>query len=241
MSGEVATSNPRQTTLVEFQIRPESNSMQEWLVEWNKRALDARDGEPETIAYAAAVNVEDENGVLIFERYANGEQSLKTHSDRPAHKALMDVMAERNMTKRMVFASSFMDTTNYGWWSRPERSDAATSEGVILVVLGMRFRNDVSRDKFIDISKEHAGYCLTNEPDTLIYSGGFANADSDRADIKYGDLIFVMACTDMAAVDQHSNDPEHLALGLKFQDAEITPQPTFMKSYRTTGLGFLWR
>ncbi|SVA23608.1 uncharacterized protein METZ01_LOCUS76462, partial [marine metagenome] len=56
--------------------------MREWLVEWNKRALDARDGEPETIAYAAAVNVEDENGVLIFERYANGEQSLKTHSDR---------------------------------------------------------------------------------------------------------------------------------------------------------------
>ena len=215
--------------------------MEEWLAEWNKRASDARDGEPETTAYAAAVNVEEENGVLIFERYANGEQSLKTHSDRPAHKALMDAMAARNMTKRMVYASSFTDAPNYGWWSRPERQDAATSEGAILVVLGMRFRNDVSREKFIELSKEHAGYCLTNEPDTLIYSGGFANADSDRADIKDGDLIFVMACTDMAAVDQHSNDPEHLALCLKLENAELTPQPTFMKSYRTTGLGFLWR
>ena len=66
-------SNQPQSTVVEFQIRPESNSMEEWLSEWNKRAIDARDGEPESLAYAAAVNVEDENGVLIFERYAQGE------------------------------------------------------------------------------------------------------------------------------------------------------------------------
>ena len=156
--------------------------MEEWLAEWNKRASDARDGEPETTAYAAAVNVEEENGVLIFERYALGERSLKTHSERPAHKALMDAMAARNMTKRMVYASSFTDAPNYGWWSRPERQDAATSEGAILVVLGMRFRDDVSRDKFIELSKEHAGYCLTNEPDTLIYSGGCLLYTSDAAD-----------------------------------------------------------
>ena len=56
-------SNQSQSTVVEFQIRPESNSMEEWLSEWNKRAVDARDGEPETLAYAAAINVEDENGV----------------------------------------------------------------------------------------------------------------------------------------------------------------------------------
>ena len=215
--------------------------MEEWLAEWNMRALDARDGEPETTAYAAAVNVEDENGVLIFERYSRGERSLKAHSERPAHTALMDAMAERNMTKRMVYASSFTDAPNYGWWSCPERRDAATSEGVILVVLGMRFPNEATRDKFIELSSGHADYCSVNEPDTLIYSGGFANADSDRADIKSGDLLFVMACADMVAMDKHSNDPRHIALGLKFQEAGITLQPTFMKRYRTTGLGFLWR
>ena len=215
--------------------------MEEWLAEWNKRARDARDGEPETTAYAAAVNVEEENGVLIFERYALGERSLKTHSERPAHKALMDAMAARNMTKRMVYASSFTDAPNYGWWSRSERPDAATSEGAILVVLGMRFPNDAHRDKFIELTGGHADYCLGNEPDTLVYGGGFANANSDRADIKAGDLIFVMACTDMEAVDKHSNDPQHIALGGKFQEAGITSEATFMKTYRTTGLGFLWR
>jgi len=215
--------------------------MEEWLAEWNKRARDARDGEPETTAYAAAVNVEEENGVLIFERYALGERSLKTHSERPAHKALMDAMAARNMTKRMVYASSFTDAPNYGWWSRSERRDAATSEGAILVVLGMRFQNDAHRDKFIELTGGHADYCLGNEPDTLVYGGGFANANSDRVDIKAGDLIFVMACTDMEAVDKHSNDPQHIALGGKFQEAGITSEATFMKTYRTTGLGFLWR
>tara|TARA_B100001245_G_scaffold21217_1_gene13856 strand:- start:544 stop:1005 length:462 start_codon:yes stop_codon:yes gene_type:complete len=153
----------------------------------------------------------------------------------------MDAMAERNMTKRMVYASSFTDAPNYGWWSRSERRDAAISEGAILVVFGMRFSNDAHRDKFIELTGEHADYCLGNEPDTLVYGGGFANANSDRADIKAGDLIFVMACTDMAAVDKHSNDPRHIALGGKFQEAGITSEATFMKTYRTTGLGFLWR
>ena len=215
--------------------------MEEWLAEWNKRALDARDGEPETNAYAAAVNVEEESRVLIFERYAFGQRSLKTHSERPAHKALMDAMAERNMTKRMVYASSFTDAPNYGWWSRSERRDAAISEGAILVVFGMRFSNDAHRDKFIELTGKHADYCLGNEPDTLVYGGGLATTDSDRADIKAGDFIFVMACTDIAAVDTHRNDPQHMALAGRFQEAAITSEVTFMKTYRTTGLGFLWR
>ena len=234
-------SNQPQSTVVEFQIRPESNSMKEWLSEWNKRAIDARDGEPETLAYAAAVNVEDENGVLIFERYAQGESSLKIHSERPAHKALMDAMAERNMTKRMVYASSFADASNYGWWTRPERGELAISDGAILVLLGMRFSDEANREKFIELTNGHAEYCLANEPDTLIYSGGFANSDNDRADIREGDLLFVMACTDMAAVDKHSNDSQHIALGPKFLEAGVSSERTFMKTYRTTGYGFLWR
>ena len=63
--------------------------MEEWLAEWNKRALDARDGEPETTAYAAAVNVEEESRVLIFERYAFGQRSLKIHENQPLDRKLV--------------------------------------------------------------------------------------------------------------------------------------------------------
>ena len=36
------------TAIVEFQIRKENTTMQDWLLEWGKRADDARVGEPET-------------------------------------------------------------------------------------------------------------------------------------------------------------------------------------------------
>ena len=96
--------------------------------------------------------------------------------------------------------------------------------------------------EFLHLSSQHAAYCWNNEPDTLIYSGGLANADADRElDIKQGDLIFVMGCTDMAAVEKHRDDPNHLALGAKIAGQQISMENTFSLSYRTTGQGFLWR
>ena len=71
--------NQSMTTMVEYQIRSESTSMEEWLDEWETRARDALDGEPETSAYAAARNLEDETNVLVFERYRKGDGSLKLH------------------------------------------------------------------------------------------------------------------------------------------------------------------
>ena len=46
------------TALVEFQIRTEETTMDDWLAEWQKRAQDALEAEPETTAYAAAVSLE---------------------------------------------------------------------------------------------------------------------------------------------------------------------------------------
>ncbi|MCZ6853857.1 MAG: hypothetical protein O7G86_08050, partial [Gammaproteobacteria bacterium] len=183
------------TAIVEYQIRSENTTMDEWLAEWDKRAEDARVGEPETTAYASAINLENALNVLVFERYAKGNSSLGLHADRPAHNTLIEVMGERRMTKRRVMSTRFSDVPDFGWWGRPECHDG-NGEGIVLVILGLRFADD--------------------EPDTLIYSGGLARSDADRElDIKEGDLIFVMGCTDMAAVEKHRDDPNHLALGAK--------------------------
>lgn len=227
------------TAIVEYQIRPENVSMQEWLATWNTRSEDALAGEPETLAYAAAINNEDEHNVLVFERYENGASSVELHKQRKAHEELNETMAARQMTRRRVMSTRFVDVPDYGWWSRP---GPAQSAGSILVILGMRFATDEMRSAFIELSGTHADYCWREEPDTLVYSGGIATADADRElDIKAGDLIFVMGCTDMAAVTKHRDDPNHLALGPKFAERGITLQSTFHRSYKTTGHGYLWR
>jgi hypothetical protein len=88
----------------------------------------------------------------------------------------------------------------------------------------------------------HAEYCWIEEPDTLIYSGGIATADADRElDIKAGDLIFLMGTTDMAAMEKHRDDPKHLALGPKFSELGINVEGTFLRTYETTGDGYLWK
>ena len=112
--------NKPMTAIVEFQVRSEVSTTEEWLAEWQLRAEDARVGEPETTAYAAAINAEAANQVLVFERYAQGAASLQKHLDRPAHAALTETMGAKNMTKRRVMGARFVDIPEFGWWSRPE-------------------------------------------------------------------------------------------------------------------------
>ena len=228
------------TALVEFQIRKENATMQEWLTQWEKRAQDACEAEPETSAYAAAISTTNDSNVLVYERYAKGRSSLELHMERPANAELTAVMGERRMTKRRVMSAQFADISGYGWWGRPE-THPADFENMLLVVIGLRFGDDESADGFIGLSSEHAAYCREAEPDTLIYSAGLATADSDRGDIEQGDFICVMGCTDMAAMQKHSADPNHLALGGKIMKLKLQVQPTFSQIYRTTGKGFLWR
>ena len=52
--------NQPMTAIVEYQVRRETTTVDEWLVEWDKRAEDAQSGEPETSAYAAALNLEND-------------------------------------------------------------------------------------------------------------------------------------------------------------------------------------
>ena len=230
------------TAIVEFQIRPENVTMDGWLDIWDKRARDAWEGEPETSAYAAAVNLEDERNVLVFERYTHGASSIKTHQERPAHAELQRTMGERQVTKRRVMSALFDDIPDYGWWSRPDADGGNGAAGGIVTILGMHFADEAMRTAFIELSGGHADYCWREEPETLIYTGGLANADADREfDLKAGDLVFVMVTTDMAATEKHANDPNHLALGAKFAERGIEMEPVFHRSYRATGNGYFWR
>lgn len=232
------------TAIVEFEVRAETTSVEAWLGEWSKRAADAFSGEPETLGYEAAVNVEHPRQVLVLERYLHGTASLALHMARPAHAELTDTMGARRMTRRRVMGARFTDIPGYGFWSRPSQAPNAaghTPSDAMLVLLGMRFADVVQRDAFIELSAEHADYCWANEPDTWVASCGIVASDSDRADIRTGDLVFVMACRDMAAVERHTEDPRHLALGERLTERGIAFETPFSQTYRTTGCGFIHR
>jgi len=228
------------TVMVEFQMRAEATTPEEWLAEWAIRGDDALHGEPETDTYAAALNEDDDHQVLIFERYRNGERSLAAHIDRPAHQELNTAMGEGKMTKRRVMTSRFHDLADFGWWSRPDADPSP--KGAVLRFVGFRFDSDDQRDTFVELTGRHGEYCRENEPGTLIYGAGLAIADADREiDQHGGDLVFVMACSNQAAAEQHAEDPRHLALVAELAERGIVSEPTFRRSYLTSGHGFLWK
>ena len=237
----MASVNPI-TVVVEFEVQTETTSRDEWLAAWQGRADDAFEHEPFAPAYEAAVSVEDESRVLVFERYENGDAGLQAHMERPAHRELGELMGARRMIKRRVLANIADDAPNYGWWARPEHASPARLADHPLTLLCMRFGNDAQRDRFIELSGEHARYCLTAEPDTLVYSGAVARDDLESTSpLAAGDLVFIMVCTDDAAVEKHATDPNHLALGEKLSAAGVEIESAVAYQYRTTGLGFLWR
>lgn len=220
------------TALVEYQVRTDVTTIADWLGEWQKRAQDALEAEPETTTYAAAVSLEDESCLFFYEHYENGSAGLKFHMERPSHAVLNETMGARRMTKRRVMSTGFFDLPDFGF--RGRGGITLIQSGAIFVLTGLRFGDDAHRSDFIRMSRDHADHCFVEEPDTLIYSGGIVARDADRGpDIKQGDLIFIMACTDMAAVEEHYRDRQH------FIDAGVEMTTTFQKMYRMTGHGFL--
>lgn len=237
----MSNDNRPMIAVVEFEIQPETTTMTDWLDEWEKRAEDAYDHEPETTAYEAAVHVEDETRVLVYERYERGLASLQTHMERPSHKVIGEAMGSRRMNKRRSLVNIAFNAPDYGWWSRPEFASPAKGVDHSFTLLGMQFAAPTHRDRFIEVSAGHARYCQDAEPDTLVYAGAIVADFPDSNPWSAGDLLFVMACTNAAAAEKHAADPNHLALGEKLRNegVEITKaEPTH---YHTTGRGFLWR
>lgn len=230
------------TVVVEFEVDTETSSRDEWLQAWKGRADDAFEHEPFAPAYEAAVSVEDPSRVLVFERYENGDAGLQAHMERPSHRELGELMGARRMIKSRVLANIADDVPDYGWWARPEHASPGYLADCPLIMLCMRFADAAQRERFIELSGEHARYCLTAEPETLVYSGAIARADLESTSpLAAGDLVFIMACTDDAAVEKHATDPNHLALGEKLSAAGVEIESAVAYQYRTTGLGFLWR
>ena len=239
--GEFTMSNQSPVTaLVEFEVRTSGTSVADWLAVWQDRSEDALDGEPETSAYEAAVSEDNPNQVLIFERYTGGQASIDAHVNRPAHVALTATMGERQMTRRRVMSNLFSDIDDYGWWDRNDGRGPMRDSDVILSVLGTRFPDPASQQEYIELTRRHADYCRSEEPDTLIYNGCIAQRDADRGpDIKAGDLIFVAGFRNKAALLKHRDDPRHLELQPLLND--IRRERKFTGTYRTTGKGFLWK
>jgi len=228
------------TALVEYQVRTETTTVNEWLDVWQERGQDALIGEPDTSAYAAALSLQDESHVLVFERYAQGQSSIDAHIARPAHAALMETMGEGNMTRRLVMSNVYADIENYGWWDRAGSDESMCEAGISITLIGTRFADDAMKQRYIEVTGEHAQYCREVEPGTLIYSGGLALRDSDRGpDSKAGDMLFVAAFANEQAAIQHRDDPRHVALQPVLN--EIERERTFMLSYKSAGKGYFWR
>ena len=214
------------TALVEYQVRTETTTVDEWLDVWQKRGQDALVGEPGTSAYEAARSQQDESHVLVFERYAQGQSSIDAHVARPAHGILMETMGERSMTRRRVMSNQFADIEGYGWWDRAQAAEPMSDAAM--------------QQRYIEVTGAHADYCREAEPGTLIYSGGLALRDADRGpDVKAGDMLFVAAFGNEQAAITHRDDPRHIALQPALN--EIKRERTFLLSYKSSGNGFLWR
>ena len=233
------------TALVEFEIRKENTTAEQWVARWAERALDAWHHEPETLAYEAMVSVEDDSRILIFERYANGSASVEAHRARPSHQELESAMGEARMTRRLVRSTAAADIPDYGWWMRPDRprqADGRTMGGTLVAIICSRFGNTAMRDSFVELTGGHAKYCWDAEPDTLTYSCGLTTPRGSQAeDVEPGDLIFVMEATDEAAMTKHGEDPEHLALGPVMAERGVEAEQVFFQYFRTTGAGFMCR
>ena len=226
------------TAVVEYQIRPENNTMRDWLDVWSVRAADARQGEPETNAYATAVNLDDPNNVMVFERYAHGTKSVAFHTQRQAHTDLIDEMGKRNMTKRQVMSAVFSDLPDFGFWSRPKALPTNSSR---LTLLGLRFSKPKMQARWIEMVGEHAAYCQAQEEPTLIYSAGVASRDAQKEiGVKTGDLIVVMLSSNEAGIDQHQNDARHQKLQAAFVSQGMQRDLLFVRRYQVTADGYWW-
>jgi len=227
------------TALVEFQVRKETTTPDEWLNVWQPRGQDALDAEPSTTAYEAAVSEDHSHNILIFERYTNGDDSIKEHIARPSHQVLNETMAANQMTKRRVMANRLQDIEHYGWWARPDQTPTQRDADLRMTVIGTRFPDEATKQRYIELTGAHADYCRTHEPGTLIYSGGLVLQDAQRGpDLRAGDLVFIAVFANEAAAVQHRDDPRHLALQPELE--AIKRERVLLQSYRTSGRGYLW-
>eukprot|EP00935_MAST-01C_sp_MAST-1C-sp1_P001238 g1238.t1 len=108
---------------VEFQVRTENCTTEEWLDAFQGRAAAALEEEPGTYCYEALTNASKPNHVLVYERYAS-EAAQKAHSATPAHKAFTDALGQKRMTKRMVMQGQFKERAGFPFGAKEMNSSS---------------------------------------------------------------------------------------------------------------------
>ena len=191
------------TVIVEFRIRTETTSLDEWLDAWQARAEDAWEHEPDTTAYEAAVHVEDDSRVLVYERYECGLPGLETHMARPSHKTIGEIMGARRMNESRPVANVALDVPDFGWWAREGSAPQARAAGQPLTILAMRYADEAHRGRYLELAGQHASGRRAAEPDTLVHAAAIAGDDLESASpLRQGDLLLVTAHTDDDAEKQ---------------------------------------
>jgi hypothetical protein len=217
--------NAFKTILTEYEI--DTDSINQWLEHWRSRTLVALNSEKQISAHESALSDENERSVLTYERHTAGSSAARPYQPAPAPGQIRTMQIECH------------DIPAFGWWARDTTKTQQNQLNLSMTCL--RFSDSEHREGFIKLSQNHAAYCWEAETDTLIYSAGIvASYGESDLDIESGDIIFIMGCTDEAAVQKHLEDPKHVALGYELYDAGVRLTPTFSKSYKTYGDGFFY-
>jgi quinol monooxygenase YgiN len=211
----------------------------------SRRHADAELGEPGTTGYCAMTSLDEPSHVMIWERYNEGGD-LKLHTERRAHAQLMEDMGSRKMTKRAVFSGlSFDDIPGVGYWGRGTRvlTEKQQARGTLMFIIAFRFQEDWMRDKWIEIMTELADWDRNNEPGTLTYAGGILSADLAKGDLdlKKGDFLWASEFADARAMQEHQDEPHHVAVGKKGAEAGCVMENVWTGGWRVTPHGFVHR
>ena len=206
--------------LVEQQLPQSADAATAWLDDYGTHADELLSRRADVLAYEAAIAEDDPRQVLTYERRGAGYKADPAIAQPPTQLQLNEI-------------------PGYGWWGRPERESAHRAVDLQLTLIATRFASRAATARYIELTGEHASYCSQTEPDTLIYSGGFVTQDTDYGPgIKRDDFVFIALFANADAALTHRDDPQHLALQPKL--AAIDKERVLLRTYRTSGRGFLW-
>ena len=219
---------------IEFQIRKESCNMQEWLAEFAKRAAAAERDEPGTLAYAALVNDNKPDNVLIYERYSSAA-AQQAHGKHPAHKVFTDTLGKRKMTKRMVQQGMFEEKAGYPFGTKPLVNSGKDTRVMFVNVPPKAFGvpENLPDDFFKTFAETGpAPKVLKTEPGTESYVfGKLVNAQ--RGDLKNGMFSIVEAYANEDAFKTHITN----VFGKMRPDLKAS----FDASWKVSGTGYLFK
>ncbi len=211
----------------EFEVDHETVSRDEWLRVWGVRATDALDHEDYTPSYGAAVALDQPNQVLIFERYAGGEDALRRHMARQAHDALMNEMTARQMTKRRVAMAWLAEVSDWGCWT--PRDPSLPSSGHELSVLGFAFPDDAARHAFIESSRARAAEVLEANEAVVIGAMTVTQVDRRRPEMRVGDVFVVAMAANSGALEASTWAGPHAG------------RVVVNRAFRTADVGYFWK